>query len=160
MRCFVPSWSRIGLTHAGLRGAACIMHYSASQAYLDYHDVFRPTFSPSSTFIHTKMGDREITIPGDYPSSHPVELFSGQTAGGSARQHNGNLYNSKRYSPPRLSDQLQFTDPTQTILTTILLRKGDQMNICVKTGVTRSYYVQQPRVSTHASNIFCTCQQT
>jgi hypothetical protein len=34
------------------------------------------------------------------------------------------------------------------------------MNICVKTGVTRSYYAQQLRANTHVSNTFCTCQQT
>jgi hypothetical protein len=89
-----------------------------------------------------------------------VELFSGQSAGGSARQHNGNLYNSKPDSSPTLSNPLRFTDLIQTTLTITPSRKGDQMNICVKTGVTRSYYVQHPRVSTHASNIFCTCQQT
>jgi hypothetical protein len=76
-------------------------HRSASQAYPDCHDVFCPTFSLSSTSIHVKMGDREIAIPGGNTSSQSVELFSGQTAGGSARQHNGNNYNSAPCSPPK-----------------------------------------------------------
>ena len=42
-----------------------------------------------------KMGDREVSIPGQYATPQAVELFSGQTAGGSARQHNGNNYNSQ-----------------------------------------------------------------
>jgi hypothetical protein len=58
------------------------------------------------------MGDREIAIQGDYTSPQPVELFSGQTAGGSARQHNGNLFNSEHYSLPRFADPLQFTNLT------------------------------------------------
>jgi hypothetical protein len=101
------------------------------------------------------MGDREIAISGDYKSSQPVELFSGQTAVGSARQHNGNLYNSKLCLPPRFLDQVQSTDLTQTTLTTTPSRKGDQMNIYMKTSAMRSYCVQQPRVSSHASSIFC-----
>jgi hypothetical protein len=106
------------------------------------------------------MGDHDIAIPAEYTSSPPVELFSGQTAGGSARQHNGNLYNSKHHSPPRLSGALQQTDLIQTTLTIIPSRKGDRMNTCAKTGATRSYYVQQPRANTHVSNIFCTWKQT
>jgi len=39
------------------------------------------------------MGDRKISSSDSYPVSQAV--FTGQAAGGSARQHNGNLYNSK-----------------------------------------------------------------
>lgn len=97
------------------------------------------------------MGDSEIPTSNRYPVSQAV--FSGQTASSSARQHNGNLYNSKLCSPPGFPDQLRFTDLTQTTITTTLLQNAALMKPCAKMDAMWSSYEQQRGVNSHVCGI-------